>query len=399
MSPRQIARRALLALLLPALVACGAPDTTTTGAAQPSAAVATDAPPTYLPPTETAAAPPTETPPATEAALALPPTPSLVPGSPQWYSHVELSPTLRLVGEALAEQGATALALSDGLLVALSGGSGPQASLSLIDLSDPARPRVRGSLALPNANSLTVESRTAWVTTDQGLQAVDLSEPDKPVARGSVALPGYKSSVRARGQHAYVTVQGAAKGAPGALAVFDIGSPDQPRLLGQTRLPSGDPAEVELLGDVAYVADGAGLQIVDLSRPDAPQPLGRYQSEGAGAVAVSEGRIYLAGAGGVEMFDASNPAKPSKIDTLQVGRYGTFSDIQVAAGRVYLTDANFGSTDFGYLVVLDIRDPARPVEIGRATVQANAYGVALAGTRIAVAFGRRGLLLLEEQAR
>ena len=399
MRPKQITRRALLALLLPALIACGTPDTTFTGAAQPTPAVTATLP---AAPPAADAPPATETPhpPPTASAMVMPPTPSLQPGSPQWYSHVELSPTLRLAGEALAEQGANGLALlGDGLVAALSTGATPEPTLRLIDLSDPAQPRVRGSFALANASALAVDGHTAWVATREGLQAVDLSDPDKPAARGSVALPGYKPSLRARGPYLYATVNADSKEQFGGLAVFDISDPAAPRLLAQMPTVTSGPTLVELVKDTAYVLNPtAGIQIVDLSKPDAPSPLSTYKADN-GAVAVDGERLYLATAKGLEILDVSNPAKPRGLAVHPLAHAGGFSAVKVAGARAYLTTADFGSTDFGTLIVLDLSDPDRPVEVGRAAAQANAHTVEQAGPQIAVAFGRRGLLLFQDVSR
>lgn len=419
MSLQQSVRRALSVLLLPALIACGAAETASTSVS-PSATLAATAP---------AAAAPTDAPAASAAAPTgapvTAPTPTFAPGSPEWYRHIEISPTLRLAGELPIFS--FAVAQSDGLVVTLDS-TGSPSSLSLVDVGDPARPRVRGSVDLgEDVRGLAVEGHMAWVAAGQRVQGFDLSDPDRPVARGTLAIPGCQgpaqaeargpypgpsqapscsvSWLRARGQYVYLTfsdpsrVPPSVKCQPAALAILDVGAPEQPRLLSRLPLEGCSQTGLELVGDTAYLINQAGFQIVDVGRPDAPRPLGSYASEWASALAVSGARVYLASNRGIEILDASDPLKPRLTGTYPVGPYGHFSDIHIAGGRLYLTEANLGSTDYGSLVVLDLHDPDRPVEIGRATAQANAYAVQTVGPLVAVAFAQRGLVLLQERPR
>ena len=87
------------------------------------------------------------------------------------------------VGSALSPK-----APKDGRLVA---------NASVVDLSDPSAPRLRGVLAFPDArgpNGLELAGATVYAAGGQTVQAIDVSDPDKPreTARASLGwiLPG-----------------------------------------------------------------------------------------------------------------------------------------------------------------------------------------------------------------
>ncbi len=87
------------------------------------------------------------------------------------------------VGSALSPK-----APKDGRLVA---------NASVVDLSDPSAPRLRGVLAFPDArgpNGLELAGATVYASGGQTVQAIDVSDPDKPreTARASLGwiLPG-----------------------------------------------------------------------------------------------------------------------------------------------------------------------------------------------------------------
>ena len=111
---------------------------------------------------------------------------------------------------------------------------------------------------------------------------------------------------------------------------------------------SGGPPEV--------VTTESGLQIIDLSDPLAPRPLGTYESLGdVSDLAVFEHYAYLAGGdlhgGDLQVIDVSDPANPTEIAYLASLGY----HVQVQDTYVYIVGAD--------LRVIDVSDPRNPVEV------------------------------------
>ena len=136
-----------------------------------------------------------------------------------------------------------------------------------LDLTDPAAPKVAGSLRLPGFTyGLALSGDNAYLAnSDTGLHIIDVRKRDAPAEIGVVKLAGEPSGVAVRGRFAYV-----ASGPEGLIAV-DVGRPDAPKILGAAA--SGDYSSAVVLdGDFAYVADGlAGVMKIDVSVPDSPR--------------------------------------------------------------------------------------------------------------------------------
>ena len=97
------------------------------------------------------------------------------------------------------------------------------------------------------------------------------------------------------------------------LTVLDAGDPAHPVLLGESA-PLGDNIQdIALNGDLACLAAGnAGLVLVDISDPAAPEVLGTLDTRGyAEGIAVSGSTIFLAdGPYGLRVVDATDPSHP-----------------------------------------------------------------------------------------
>jgi hypothetical protein len=102
-------------------------------------------------------------------------------------------------------------------------------------------------------------------------------------------------------------------------------------IIGECQLP-GYAKKVELVGNLAYVADGqGGLQIVDISNPESTYVVGQYVSDrDVNSVAVRDTFAYIAllssTSGGLVVLNISDPAVP-----LFVGQDPTIYAYDIAA--------------------------------------------------------------------
>jgi hypothetical protein len=207
--------------------------------------------------------------------------------------------------------------------VASNGTTGFVASGSLgfqtVDLSSPASPFVAGSYASTNLASGAVRDGFAYLSSSSSprLQVVNVSNPANPTAGSGVTLTG-PGGVALSGGYAIV-----ADGTSG-LRMVDISNPANPTITGTgAPLSGGSLTRVAVKGDYAYAGSHPGMQIFDISDPTRPFVAGFVDSDGGGAndIALRGHFAYIADGAyfqlnGLKVIDVSNPALP-----VQVGKW------------------------------------------------------------------------------
>lgn len=193
----------------------------------------------------------------------------------------------------------------------------------------------------------------------------------RPAAFGKL----HAMSLTQAGDRLYVALGNHWGWASGAgLAVIDVRDPRRASVLGHWAEPerAGAGGAVEVRGDVAYLASmGSGLQVLDVANPAAIRRLGRLEPArdypekrfdrkkfNARGLALRGNRLYLCyDAGGVRVVDVSDPARP-----LEIGRYAhpsmngkprAYNNIAVDGKYAYVT------VDYVGVEVLDVSEPAR----------------------------------------
>jgi hypothetical protein len=290
---------------------------------------------------------------------------------------------------------------------------------SIVDVRDPARPRLAGRIpSPPNTHGHKVQvvgdillvnreriplTRGPWVA---GLDVYDISRPTEPrhLAFWGCGGKGVHRMTFWEAPYAYVTA-GADDVSNQFLVILDLSDPASPRVAGRWILPGmqasdgttprGDDWTVKLhhvieRDGLAYAAWwDEGIVILDVSDPGAPTLVSRLELDhatsrathtacplpGRDVLAVTEER-WDEGCGGVapnaRLVDVSDPRRPRVTSLFPVpdgdfcGRGGRFGPHNVHEPRpgslqdgetVYLTYFNAG------LRVFDVADATRPVEI------------------------------------
>lgn len=191
-----------------------------------------------------------------------------------------------------------------------------------------------------------------------GLRIYDLSDPAAPALIGSVDTAGFPSSVAVSGTLVYLgeSTNG------GALRVIDVADPSRAREIGAVL--TSQARDVEVRGDLAYVADGSfdmpgGLRIFDVSDP-ANMTLVGYHGESCGEaldVALSGSLAVIACSfDGFHIVDVSVPSDPILRAVVPAGGISSAWSVAAWDGGAALGHA------FGVIVV-DLADPAAPVTV------------------------------------
>ncbi len=269
--------------------------------------------------------------------------------------------SLELVG--YMGQAAQGLALANGYAyVTLS------RELAILDISDPAHLRRVGYVVLPGtADDVAVAGGYAYVLSLGNLYVVDVSDPAAPHIAGSCGNGYGLFALDVSGSYVYTI------GWEGLWAV-DVSNPNDPHVVGSGSTVGVD---ISISGSHAYVAggyDGTGLRVVDLANPAAPVEVGSLEASAVGVYA-SGSYAYVADLkegihSRLRIIDASDPAHPQEVGYAGLfgvyGPWGNLGGVYVSGHNAYVAGAfmNFSGKLYGGLDVVDVADPAHPVDRG-----------------------------------
>lgn len=256
--------------------------------------------------------------------------------------------------------------------------------VSVVDFSNPGTPATIGTLALPSGFYIAIDAvGDTAVVAGTDVYVIDVSDPTAPVVQGSVPLnPAiFTNSLAISGTNAYVV------GFEG-LAVVDISNPVVPVQNGS--LPAANGQWVEAYGSWVYISHDIGekgLLIVDASDPNVPVALPLIEFPQAPGFIHRFGDRMATGGDAFQVFDISNQDDPQEVASL--GGWGPSNDV-ATTGTVALTAARYAG-----VLSFDLSDPTNPIEIGgigtrRVEIVAISGDLAVAGTN-----GERGLQILD----
>jgi len=192
------------------------------------------------------------------------------------------------------------------------------------------------------------------------LRVYDVSDSTVPPVYRTATTLGFAefsviSDVVVSGNYAYVAATGTLDGQVDAglgLVIVDINNPLSPVRRGIYDAPGGG-CRVYVQGTIAYLYDG-DLQIIDVSDPDSLAFLGGHVTPGnaCGGIYAVGNYVYLTeGAGGVLIFDVTEPTSPDLVHTIA----GTASDVFIKDHYAYVVGSG--------LKIYDVTDPAAPVPV------------------------------------
>ena len=255
-------------------------------------------------------------------------------------------------------------------------------ALRVVDVSDPAHPaQVAFADLSGRSTGLALAGHYAYLSGyAAGLLVVDVFDPSSPNEVTSYPTTKLANDVAVAGSHAYLADDW-------DLYLFDISNPTAPVLLSTWPAPGYTLSSVAVAGHYAYVGTGSdGLRVVNVSNPLIPVETGVYTvTDDIYDVAVLGDRVYVAAhSEGLHIVDISNPASPTL-----AGLYGDEWDVIVVGVAVAESDSGQvlayivgeiwdGDQWHDRLSVLDVSDPASPVEVGYYNLLTEGYTAVVA---------------------
>ena len=265
------------------------------------------------------------------------------------------------------------------------------ATLFVVDFSNPARPALVGSCALAAAGKdmavAAVPAETggwliyAYVAAGEaGLRIIEVSDPAQPREVGYYDTPWFTWRVAAdltsRPGEAYAHVIDKL----GSLRIVRVTDAAHPVLAGAHAGVYGD---VAVTAGYAYVSGDGGITILDLSDITEPRQVGSisgYQVHFIPRLAIAQGRAFVVDEKGyMAMADVANPQHP----LFYAGRYRTRgAPAEVVALPVLPGQENalaYAASGRQGLQVISWADVTNPQRSGWLDAPGNAYGVTAAG--------------------
>lgn len=242
------------------------------------------------------------------------------------------------------------------------------------DVTDPTRPKLRGSILLSdwwwaNVVSFTADGNRAVIVSDEArVFVLDVSDMRNPTFLGNVEIGSWALPTAAivSGNLAIIAAED--------LVLVDISDPAEPFETGRTSLPN-DASYIALSGNYVISTEwtsfgsggsSSGISIIDISNPAAPTTVSRVAlTNGVGQPVIHGTRAYFASTNGVDMVDFSDPVHP--VFTQNVMPLGTFEtwSINVSGNRLFVGGEEETAT--GRIAIGDLTTPETPVHTGDIT--------------------------------
>jgi hypothetical protein len=194
--------------------------------------------------------------------------------------------------------------------------------LQIVDVQQPARPKLRSSLKLPGKpHRIALQPPYALIASDQaGVHVVDLSQPLTPLLGATVPITGRALDIAVADSVAYVAA------AQGGIQAIDLGAPLAPKLMWTYHHQDGKGDRIIRLivdGLMMYAIDGdRGLQIFVL-RPDGSLQLKGQADIPRGApwalAAVGPYVFVTTLLNAMYVFDVTDASRPHLIRTAPYG--------------------------------------------------------------------------------
>lgn len=236
--------------------------------------------------------------------------------------------------------------------------------VSIVDASTLHRLGTTRRLTVPNKGSvgLVVSGTTLYLqgNTDRTLRLVDVANPATPRLLAEAPLPraGQKGDTRRFGA-TFGQRQGQYLYTPGFCRIYDVSDPRRPRQVGECPEAGFQNSSCALMGHYALLTSEDGLKVVDVSDVAHPRLVGVAPGDYEGGYYFGRGidvaghLAYVVDRHQLDVVDVSDATHPRRVGSIEVS--GLPTDVRVV-GHVALVAAYFGGLHW-----VDVTHPEAPV--------------------------------------
>lgn len=276
--------------------------------------------------------------------------------------------------------------------------------LAIVDLSDPERPELAGKYANIPVMIAAANQGLLYSGTDRGQQSLWVHDARDPLAIRSSGpfAPRWVLDVVLSGETAYAPIW------QDGLAVLDLSDPLEPSVAAEIsgEQLQGPGLDASLQGNFLYVArEETGVGVMDVSQPLQPAMLGQFvpprpddawirtsrvTAMQAYAVSLEEFHREDQPTGQLRLLDLQDPANPVDAGTVDVGRTFTHADLENNGRHVFALASGCDRDGICSHRILAL-DPATAALAGTLDLPGEAFDLFAAGDYLYVAAGYDGL--------
>jgi hypothetical protein len=264
--------------------------------------------------------------------------------------------------------------------------------LRVIDRRNPEAPQQIATFDLEgDSKGLAKDGDYVYVANGE-LAVLQITNPFYPILVAELEIDGNSQALAIRGDYAYVASipVGLGPDAGGGIHIIDISDPANPNELAYYDTWWAERVTLaEQDGRLyAHVAAGSnGLRILDVTDLEEVQEVGFQELGWAYDVAEADQVAYVAQGAGLSILDLTDPSSPAPIASHATP--GLATGVVLKAGYAYVADADDG------LSIVDISEPSRPIMAATYDTAGLAQAITLDGNVAYVTDEGGGLVILK----
>jgi hypothetical protein len=257
-----------------------------------------------------------------------------------------------------------------------------EAGLKILDVSNPSNPNLVGVYDTDgDAWAVKVVGDSAYVADRfDGLKVINVANPTNPTQAWNIPTSSETWDVDVSGSHAYVADY------DNGLKVIDINTRN---VVGSLNT-DGNAYSVHVVGEFAYLGDGDGLLVINISDPTSPSEMGFYEIIQSGHASMG---VYVTGSyayvgtvfEGMHIIDITDPNNPSLV--------GSFEEVVSTMGAVALGTTVYHSDYLDGLTVIDTSTLSNPQKIGYYNASGVGINVEISGSNAYLSAASGGLYI------
>ncbi|HLP48159.1 MAG TPA: hypothetical protein VK469_19605, partial [Candidatus Kapabacteria bacterium] len=244
-------------------------------------------------------------------------------------------------------------------------------NLEILDIANPASPKLKGSLSSKGINDIYVSGNYAYCSfVDQGgvwswgsLMLIDISNPETPLEKSSInyGVGKWSNSVYFANGYVYMSsYENAGHGPMGSFEIIDVTDPADLKRQYSYRT-KGTARDAYVAGNSAFIADGkAGVSVLNFSNLNEIVEVAYYETPGEATKVFVNNFVYVVDdSAGLLIFKITTPLIELiklKLDKTEL-KFGATQNISTPAQDVWVHNEGIGTlhwnatSDTGWLTV------------------------------------------------